>query len=364
MFQKTLGLPTLNGLAGKVYFFDSNSANGYGHDTATAPSELVLLSGANCYAPGASNFNISFSMLDARGQMIMGSAKASIKHLVQLLVLPRDADCTSVQSCDRIKLQTTESFLSSGTKAITSLLLDFDIPISLKYCQIGEEEVQVRLFIISGDELDVGGASQSEDGLERLAMLQKSVVVNCSPCEPGWMRIETEGGLWTCLKCSREQYVVDPDKHACKSCPAGGTCEEGTFKAINPADSVWNITSDGTYRITSCPAGYVLIRDENEPVLDRCVACAPDTYSVEESVFGERLWDVSVENYNQYCHPCPRSRAMCSGANDIRPLAGAILMLSSRCVSSACACNTFTHAYRYMHVSLHACSSRTIITIA
>jgi len=108
-----------------------------------------------------------------------------------------------------------------------------------------------------------------------------------------------------------------------QECPSGALCQDGSFTPVDPPTSVWNSTSDGFYRITRCPRGYVLIRDEAEPVSDRCVPCAADTYSVEEAVFGERLWDRSVENYNQHCHPCPRSRAMCGGANDVRPLAGA-----------------------------------------
>jgi len=109
----------------------------------------------------------------------------------------------------------------------------------------------------------------------------------------------------------------------------GATCQDGLFTPSNPANSVWNATSNGVYRIMSCPPGYVLIRDENESSLDRCVPCAPDTYSVEEAVFGEKLWDRSVENYNKYCHACPRSRARCTGANDVRPLAGLLRTLSS-----------------------------------
>ena len=127
------------------------------------------------------------------------------------------------------------------------------------------------------------------------------------------------------MKCSRDEYVVDPKKGSCQPCPAGATCLDGAFTPSDPADSVWNSTSNGVMRITRCPAGFVLIRDQADPISDRCVACAPDTYSVEEAVFGEQLWDSSVENYNQYCLPCPRSRATCSGADDIRPLAGRFL---------------------------------------
>ena len=223
-------------------------------------------------------------------------------------------------------VQPTESFLSNGLNETTSLLLDFDTPVVLKYCQVEVEEVQVRIFVISSDALDVGAAGQSELGRKQLASLHQTIISQCSRCKAGWTRTEVEGGLWTCKRCNQGQYVIDPNLHNCEPCAKGAICKEGSFAPANPAESVWNITSDGIYRILKCPPGFVLIRDEADPVSDRCVPCAPDTYSVEEAVFDERLWDRSVENYNQYCHPCPRSRAMCSGANDVRPLAGAFLI--------------------------------------
>lgn len=94
----------------------------------------------------------------------------------------------------------------------------------------------------------------------------------------------------------------------------GGTCD-GSLLIPKVNGSLWNDDkSNGIYRIRQCPAGYVLIRDDAQPVLDRCVSCPPDTYSVELAIFGAKLWNESVEYYNSYCHPCPRSVAMCSGA--------------------------------------------------
>jgi hypothetical protein len=174
----------------------------------------------------------------------------------------------------------------------------------------------------TGDDLDVTGATQSD-----LMTLQTSATVACLPCVPGWQRVEIftaefPAGLWTCRACEKNQYIIDPNRDLCQQCAAGAQCTDGAFAPNDPADSVWNST-DGIYRITKCPPGYVLIRDEAEPVSDRCIPCSPDTYSVEAAVFGEKLWDSSVGNFNQYCHTCPRSRAMCSGGNDLRPIAGA-----------------------------------------
>ena len=49
--------------------------------------------------------DLSFSLLDAQGQTVVGSEEASISYLLQMLILPTGADCTTVQSCDRFKLQ-------------------------------------------------------------------------------------------------------------------------------------------------------------------------------------------------------------------------------------------------------------------
>ena len=94
-----------------------------------------------------------------------------------------------------------------------------------------------------------------------------------------------------CRPCEKNQYVINPMKHACKQCPAGARCPEGTFTPHDPADSVWNATQMGVNRLVRCPAGYVLVRDEENPTLDRCLPCPPYTYSVEEAFFGQRpLW--------------------------------------------------------------------------
>ena len=132
--------------------------------------------------PGVSNLDFTLSLQDARGQIVVGSEEHRISHLVQLFVLPRDCECTSIASCDEFKLQSIESRQTSGTQATTSLKLDFNYPAPLKYCEVGVEEVQVRLFLVSGEELDVGAASQSEDGQSLLAMLQKSISSLAGAC--------------------------------------------------------------------------------------------------------------------------------------------------------------------------------------
>jgi len=318
VLRKTVGLPVLSGGGGKILSFLSNKAMGYGDDVASAPTDLILSgTSVTAYVPGQTSLDVSFSFLDGKGQSVGGTAEQAISHMVQILILPVGADCTTFASCERFKLQSTESFLSRGDAIWTSLKEDF-VSAPLRYCRIGEPFVLIRIYVISSAQLDAPAD---------LPTLQKTIKVDCLLCQPGWTRQERSDGLWTCVRCDKKQYIIDPNANECQPCAVGALCEDGKFQPVNPTDSVWNSTADGVYRIARCPPGFVLIRDEADPVSDRCVPCAPDTYSVEEAVFGERLWDRSVENYNQYCHPCPRSRAMCGGANDVRPLAGAPLVL-------------------------------------
>jgi len=64
----------------------------------------------------------------------------------------------------------------------------------------------------------------------------------------------------------------------------------------------------------------VLVRDDDKATLDRCVACPPYTYSVEEAIYGQKM---SVGQGEEIvCNPCPRGKATCTGRNDISPNPG------------------------------------------
>ena len=228
-------------------------------------------------------------------------------------MLPAGSDCATFDSCELVKLQPPQPYLSSGEQATTSLVDDFDFAIPMKFCQVGVNEVKIRLFVMSSPLLDAPST---------LPTLQKTLSVLCQPCEAGWTRV-TEGELWTCRKCELSNYIIDPNRHECQPCPDGAICD-GNQLTPKVIGSIWDAdASTGVYRLSRCPPGHVLIRDEGFPILDRCVSCPPDTYSVDEAIFGQRLWTRSVENYlNNTCHPCPRRAAMCRGANNLRPLPG------------------------------------------
>jgi len=311
--ERSVGLPNLSGESVELFSFLSNTAGGFGNDIASAPRSLVIEQYAKVYVPGKDGLNVKFSLLDSLGQSVVGSEETPISYMVQVLVLPVDAECATFDACELVKLQPPEPYLSSGTQRTTSLVDDFDFTAPLKFCQVDVKQVNIRLFVM---------ASPLLDAPSDLPTLQKTVSVTCVACEPGWTRV-TEGGLWTCKKCELSNYIVDPNRHKCLPCPDGGTCD-GSKLTPKVDGSVWDAdVSTGMYRLARCPPGYVLVRDEAFPVLDRCVACPPDTYSVDEAIFGQRLWTRSVENYlNNTCKPCPRRAAMCVGADNLRPLPG------------------------------------------
>jgi hypothetical protein len=92
--------------------------------------------------------------------------------------------------------------------------------------------------------------------------------------------------------------------HPCQQCPAGARCDDGTFTPANPPDSVWDSTSEGIYRLSRCPPGHILVRDEMLPVFDRCVSCPPYTYSVEPAAYGGKMWATKAEDLK--CNDCPK----------------------------------------------------------
>ena len=197
--KMTIGVPITSGSRSEVISLVGNTAAGYGSDMASAPAKITIVNHGQQYVPGYTPLDITFSLEDATGASVMGSEHIPIAHLIQLLVLPVDAACSTFAACERQKMQPVESFLSSGMQKTTSILRDVVThKISLKYCQVGVADVQLRLFLSTGDELDVTGAKDSD-----LMTLQASAVVSCLPCVSGWAREQVFTtqflqGLWTC----------------------------------------------------------------------------------------------------------------------------------------------------------------------
>ena len=145
--KMTLGMPIPAHSRAEVISLVENTAYGFGNDVATAPAKVSVVSLGKEYVPGKTPLDITFSLADAQGLSIVGSAATPISHLVQLLVLPVDAVCSTFADCQRLQLQPTESYYSNGAQATTSIE---SRGIPLRYCQISVRDVQFRLFLSTG----------------------------------------------------------------------------------------------------------------------------------------------------------------------------------------------------------------------
>jgi len=107
VMNRTLGLPMASGRRVKMLSLVENVAGGFGNDVATAPATITVVSHGQGYVPGQTSIDITFSLFDAQGRIVVGSPSMPIAHQVQLLVLPVDAICSTFEACERMKMQPT-----------------------------------------------------------------------------------------------------------------------------------------------------------------------------------------------------------------------------------------------------------------
>jgi hypothetical protein len=81
-------------------------------------------------------------------------------------------------------------------------------------------------------------------------------------------------------------------------------------------------------RLASCPAGYILVRDHDQPESDECVQCPAGKYSTKKatySEFGDVLHTLVVTRASlalSLCQECNWLRSKCSGGDDVTPIRG------------------------------------------
>ena len=216
----TLGMPLAAGSSAEVISLLENTADGFGSDVATAPAKVSVVSLRKEYVPGKTPLDITFSLADAQGSNIVGSAATPISHVVLLLALPVDALCTTFADCQRLQLQPTESYYSSGAQATTSIE-SRGIPI--RYCQMSVRDVQLRLFLSTGTTKRFHSASVRQTMEQRHTQESETADVFFLPNEQ-----ET---IWTsrarrdpiCSRCRRAQgwrvFRVSPGGNGSKYFP-------------------------------------------------------------------------------------------------------------------------------------------------
>eukprot|EP00961_Rhodomonas_salina_P166766 2247463-Rhodomonas_salina.2 len=115
--------------------------------------------------------------------------------------------------------------------------------------------------------------------------------------------------------------VCDPRE--CQPCPAGLACQGGRLEP-EVAGSEWEeVRGAGSHylRLAACPPGHVLVRNEEVPQLDQCIACPPGYYHTRRAVFGHSLTVRNAEDAAGECLPC-ETGATCPGGRALEPQAG------------------------------------------
>ena len=177
--------------------------------------------------------------------------------------------CATFRECELHELQRSMYVRSHRTSPWTSTKHLSEKLIVLN-CEVGKSNVTIRAFVQTNPE--------TLDAPADLQTLQKSVSVQCMPCQMGWQRVQVANAgstsTWTCHKCKASQYVVDPNAHPCRDCPEDGAECDGSRLIPRVHGSVWaDDTNEGFYRIQECPPGFIVIRDELRPELDQCYPC-------------------------------------------------------------------------------------------
>jgi len=358
MMQASLGFPPLrsSSLPPPQYFFAGNKAGGYGDNVATAPSQLIIpvRNGDNLglglsrqtalvdafdfivqggrlpntrlsYIPGQNILDLSLLLLDGLGQIVRGSSLVPLTYVaVSLLCTPGGPSC-SYNTALHGPVFTSFNPISGVCETVgvnQSGLQDV-------VCPLGGTSVLVQVSLF-------GSASP---------YLSRTVQMSCRACSAGQSRTEgvANGAIsvrsWSCRSCLPTQYVVDPNRHPCRQCPVGATCNGDM--AVGKDGSTWELLRDTT-RVKSCQKGYILIRDngnctsvpgfsicQSGPELDQCYKCPgspyPGYFSLQLASYPGVLVSQNVSSVlsnPKLCLSCPRGANCELGGASVVPLAG------------------------------------------
>jgi len=119
------------------------------------------------------------------------------------------------------------------------------------------------------------------------------------------------------------EYINFPNTQVCIDCPIGGECDGSSVSGI--PGSEWSLEASGFTRLVRCPAGHVLVRNDN-PSLDQCVRCPAGRYLIEDAVYSpgpEQAYLVSSNAVSaiEVCLPCEEG-LVCEGGNETYQKAG------------------------------------------
>ena len=279
---------------------DSSNIAAYGQCIASTYQDLHIF-----YLPTESNpafpgleFQIVVNKKDFYGQTIVTDSSS----LLQVFVVKRTANISSfILGTTVVQMLLGEAFFSISMKPIFRM-----VSYSLGSTQLKSE---VSIYVSGID----------SEALLNENMRSKNSIVYLSNgtgvCPQGYvLNLESsplilEGQSGTCLFCKAGTYSVSPlkgplrdDEPACLNCPLGGDCAVGG-QDVKFSVGEW-ISSDGIYRLVSCPPGFQLQNFISGASFSQdvqiCVKCTTDQYIMNSN------------NPNFRCMKCPVG-ANCDG---------------------------------------------------
>lgn len=253
-------------------FNTGNGAGAYGPNLATGPANITTQQSALPHVPGQSTLDVKLALFDALGQAVYSSSEHDVPYVIKVVICSSDVACSSLEECSKSALQPPIVFSLGLTKETSAMM---QMRTQLAYCPSSKTQVNVHLFFSD-------------------LVPPHSFPIACGPCEKNQkMRTMTlPKALYACESCEEDEYIVDPTnpKHRCQK------RARGMIDAV--PGSKWSLSGD-VFRLSECPAGYLLSRREDSPTDDRCVPCGEDTYSLDIKTNSTAAFQL------QACIECP-----------------------------------------------------------
>lgn len=154
-------------------------------------------------------------------------------------------------------------------------------------------------------------------------------------CPSGYLVVNSSLDQQYCKRCEALTYSRNPTdgcsdtfppcgERKCQTCPNGAECIGGDHFRPLASGSVWELLPDTgsgsqTFRVRSCPAGYILVRSES-PLSDTCVLCPAGRYSAVPAQFPDTLAVPLAQNALDRCNPCELGMNCSLGGSNISNL--------------------------------------------
>ena len=231
ILNQTAGVPHSKGPPPSKVRFASNFGLLYGNNIASQPAYMNLKYDSkdiSSFVPWIDSISLDVYVHDFLGSLVRISDFVCRSWVCS----PESAKCSDITS-----LLPPSFFSLSNTGSCA-------VELSQVVCAIQADAVRVVVTLVLLDAVD-----------------QVASTYNCLPCQNGQSRkVDYEKGIWWCLTCSSNQYIIDPNNvsYSCQDCPVGAVCNGSSLHGLI-SESLWTADKEsGRYILMSCPLGYEL----------------------------------------------------------------------------------------------------------